>query len=340
MDLTMRGLRRVNAPVQSLDRTVPALKHGRRDAAGVHAYWSELTAKHSLRPHITFNSHVETLLNGDAVEEGGGRRSVDKRHGELGADAWRISRACGRSPGLVSLRSGSSAIQPVPKLAQDPSIEVVQFIRAPLWCISKVEVVLSSFVQWIFAYVPGGSWQNCPQEYQQVMTPDCPPSCKRLLFGTGYHRSAGWRGSPAGVETTQGEEIPVDVIIFVTDFTVTQYILKMIAPVLYGAASSFSVTPAACDAYNAKIRRRLEGSVLTQCVSWYRAEGGTGKVTSVFPGPITLFWWWMRKPVWGDYEVMGGERWRKAGESGMRKMNNRSMMLFCLSRTLLVGDKE
>ncbi|KZP06262.1 hypothetical protein FIBSPDRAFT_1053627 [Athelia psychrophila] len=83
-----------------------------------------------------------------------------------------------------------------------------------------------------------------------------------------------------------------------------QYILKIIAPAPYGAASSFSVTPTTCDAYNARIQRRLEGLVLMRCVSWYRAEGGTGKVTSVFSGPVTLFWWWMRKPVWGDYEVV------------------------------------
>lgn len=84
----------------------------------------------------------------------------------------------------------------------------------------------------------------------------------------------------------------------------------MIAPILSGSATSFAVTSIACDGYNTKIQNKIDGGVLTQCVSWYRA-GGTGKVTNIFPGPVTQFWWWLRRPVWGDYEVVGGERWRK-----------------------------
>lgn len=91
-----------------------------------------------------------------------------------------------------------------------------------------------------------------------------------------------------------------------------QYILKLIEPVLQGSASSFAVTSSACNAYNAKIQRTLssKSSVLTQCVSWYRA-GGTGKITSLFPGPVTQFWWWMRKPVWADFEIVGGDKWQR-----------------------------
>lgn len=105
-------------------------------------------------------------------------------------------------------------------------------------------------------------------------------------------------------------------VIFTSEVQI-QYILQLIAPVLSGSATSFAVKPAACDAYNTKIQKKIDGGVLTQCVSWYRA-GGTGKVTTIFPGPVTQFWWWLRKPVWGDYEVAGGERWRK--EKRLRKM--------------------
>ncbi|KZP31892.1 FAD/NAD(P)-binding domain-containing protein [Athelia psychrophila] len=417
------------------------------------AYWSELTAKHGLRPHITFNTHVvgaewdaaqqlyhvrvQTLRDDDVMEE----RVVDAEVvisaiGILEQPRFPDIEGLGAFKGewfhsarwehdvelkgkrVAVIGSGSSAIQFVPKLAQDPSIEVVQFIRTPSWYIPKVEIAYSNFVKWIFAHVPGvmrmyrhsiflqsemlyfGLFRipslgrkiqqgllkhmqhNCPQEYQQAMIPTFPPGCKRLLLDAGYLRALNQpnvsvrfggaaRITSGGVETAQGEEIPADVIIFATGFTVdeypfhvsgvdgttiqgyykehggptaylgttvpglpnfymvsgpntvtghtsvifmeevqAQYILKLIAPVLAGAAASFAVTPAACDAYNAKLQRRLAGSVLTQCVSWYRA-GGTGKVTSVFPGPVTLFWWWMRRPVWGDYEVVGGERWRK-----------------------------
>lgn len=98
--------------------------------------------------------------------------------------------------------------------------------------------------------------------------------------------------------------------VLITQEVQAAYILQMIAPVLSGTASSFTLRPAAYDAYNAMIQRRLAGSVLTRCVMWYRLGGGTGKVAGVFPGPVTLFWWWMWKPVWGDYDVVGGERWR------------------------------
>lgn len=82
----------------------------------------------------------------------------------------------------------------------------------------------------------------------------------------------------------------------------------MVKPILDGAASSFEVTRTATDKYNAVIQRRLSSSVLTRCVSWYRA-GGDGKISSVFPGAVSLYWLWMKTPVWSDYKVVGAERW-------------------------------
>jgi hypothetical protein len=84
----------------------------------------------------------------------------------------------------------------------------------------------------------------------------------------------------------------------------------MIEPIIAGTASSFEVTTEATDAYNDLIQRRASRSVYTQCVSWYRS-GGDGKVSSVFPGPLTLLWWWLRSPVWKDYKVVGGDRLAK-----------------------------
>ncbi|KZP31878.1 hypothetical protein FIBSPDRAFT_944506 [Athelia psychrophila] len=371
------------------------------------AYWSDLTTKDDPRPHITFNTHivgaewdvalqlhhfrVQTLRDGDAMKE----RVVRPRFpdieglGVLGGERFRSAKweheVQVKGKRVAVIGSESSAIQCVPKLAQDPSIEVVQFIRAPSWYIPKVEIAYSSFVDWILTHIPRAMrmyrnriflqahlnyfgrrpsievpcfglfaipylvgqmkqgllehmQQTCRQEYQQVMTPDfhtrtTAPGCKRLLLDAGYL---------PGVRDDAGEEIPIDVIIFATGFTAGKYPFhvsgidgeaiqgyykeyggptayldttapglpslrcalhsshsQMIAPVFSGAASSFVVTPAACDAYNAKIQRRLEGSVLMQCVPWYRA-GGTRQVTSVFPGPVTLFWCRMRKPVWGS----------------------------------------
>jgi hypothetical protein len=84
----------------------------------------------------------------------------------------------------------------------------------------------------------------------------------------------------------------------------------LIEPVILQTASSFEVTAEATDKYNEVIQSRLSRSIYMQCVSWYRA-GGDGKVTSIFPGPLTLFWWWLRSPVWKDYKAVGAEKWAK-----------------------------
>jgi hypothetical protein len=41
--------------------------------------------------------------------------------------------------------------------------------------------------------------------------------------------------------------------------------------------------------------------------------GTRGRIFSVFPGPLVLFWWWLRKVRWEDYEIegVGEEEWRR-----------------------------
>ncbi|KAF7978616.1 hypothetical protein HWV62_45360 [Athelia sp. TMB] len=238
--------------------------------------------------------------------------------------------------------------------------------------------------------------RNAPEEYHTALTPDFSPGCKRLLVDGGYLRALNrpnvslkfggvTKITASGVETKDGEQIPFDVVIFATGFTVDKYpihisgvdgttiqkyydehggptayrgtaipglpnfymvsghtsviftsevqinyIVKMIAPILSGSASSFEVTVGAADRYNAKIQRRLAGSVLTQCVSWYRA-GGSGKVTSFFPGPTIMFWWWLRKPVWADYKAVAGEKWENERKMKRVKMVVRIAALVAVS---------
>lgn len=80
------------------------------------------------------------------------------------------------------------------------------------------------------------------------------------------------------------------------------YILKFVKPIVDGLVSSFEVTTEATDAYNNLIQRRLERSVFVECLSWYRTDG-EGKVSSIFPGPMLLYGWWVRRPRWSDYIV-------------------------------------
>jgi hypothetical protein len=96
--------------------------------------------------------------------------------------------------------------------------------------------------------------------------------------------------------------------------------------------STFTVTPRATDAYNEVIHARLARSVFVECVSWYRT-GGEGKVSSIFPGPMMLYGWWMREPRWSDYKVQATAKWD-------RKLRVEKFMSFFTPRhylALLVG---
>ncbi|OCH87249.1 FAD/NAD-binding domain-containing protein [Obba rivulosa] len=89
----------------------------------------------------------------------------------------------------------------------------------------------------------------------------------------------------------------------------TNYILQLVAPVLRGDARAFEVTAAACAADDADVQARLAGTIYPRCNSWYRT-GHEGKNFSIFPGPLTRYWWVTRTPVWGDYVATGAGRWR------------------------------
>ncbi|THH10701.1 hypothetical protein EW145_g1153 [Phellinidium pouzarii] len=86
------------------------------------------------------------------------------------------------------------------------------------------------------------------------------------------------------------------------------YALQLLKPVIEKKVASFTVRATAADKYNELIQRRFIGSVFPSCASYYRS-GMTGKHFAIFPGPIVLFWWWVRRPRWADYEVRGGEAW-------------------------------
>ncbi|KAJ7612220.1 hypothetical protein FB45DRAFT_843519 [Roridomyces roridus] len=92
-----------------------------------------------------------------------------------------------------------------------------------------------------------------------------------------------------------------------------RYILQLIRPLLSKQLLSFDVTPAATDAYNAQVQTRLGRFVWSKCASWYRT-GDTGKIHTQFPGPMSLYGWWMRRVEWRDYDVVPavGE-WRSVG---------------------------
>ncbi|KAJ7184662.1 hypothetical protein C8R46DRAFT_464998 [Mycena filopes] len=98
--------------------------------------------------------------------------------------------------------------------------------------------------------------------------------------------------------------------VILTEELQINYITQFVKPVLDGLVSTFDVTTRATDAYNELIHARLARSVFVGCASWYRT-GGEGKISSIFPGPMLLYGWWVRRPKWADFHVKGTEEWER-----------------------------
>ncbi|EGO21874.1 putative monooxygenase [Serpula lacrymans var. lacrymans S7.9] len=113
-------------------------------------------------------------------------------------------------------------------------------------------------------------------------------------------------------------------VIFLEECQIS-YCLQLIKPVVQGLASSFAIKMKPTLAYDSWVQRRLSCSLFTQCFSWYRREGSK-KISTIFPGPLTLFWWLTRSPQWEHYEVEGGEKWEK-----QRRMARISRAVGCIS---------
>ncbi|KAG2356268.1 hypothetical protein BDR07DRAFT_1380912 [Suillus spraguei] len=72
--------------------------------------------------------------------------------------------------------------------------------------------------------------------------------------------------------------------------------IQLIEPALAGPVSSLTVKAAPTDTYNAKLQERMSRSM-------------TGKLFHPFPWPVTVLWWWLRKPNWDHYTAVGAEKW-------------------------------
>ncbi|CAL1708297.1 unnamed protein product [Somion occarium] len=417
-------------------------------------YWQDLAHKYRLYDHIVFNSKVvsaewvpKTQVYRVEVESVDGKRLVEygrilvagtgilntpnyptelsgvkKFKGDWFHSAnWNHSVDL-RSKRVAVIGNGCSAAQFLPIIAEEPTTQIVQFWRTPMWFLPKWRDTYSPLMQWVFTNIPltlrwyrnflmfrqemlymtvirGGpnTWlrnrfmkgltkylkENAPEKYHDVLTPNYPFGCKRLILDTGYYESLHRPNvelnndgivevNETGILTKKGETIPLDVIILGTGFlandlpfhvrgsdgrsvheyykqqggptayygTMTpgfpnffilsgpntatghgsvifteevqiNYMIKVIKPILSDLATAFEPTDAASDSYNAWVQSKLGKSVWNACTSWYRAEEGKGKITGIFPGTFVKFWWTLREPVWGDFKVSDGTRWKR-----------------------------
>ncbi|KAF9454662.1 FAD/NAD(P)-binding domain-containing protein [Macrolepiota fuliginosa MF-IS2] len=105
--------------------------------------------------------------------------------------------------------------------------------------------------------------------------------------------------------------------------------LQLIKPVVEGKVRYFEVTSEATDKYNVWLQNRLQNSVWTDCMSYYRSDRKFGKIIATFPGPVALFWWLCRTPKWDRYRAVGAETWVE--EQRSQRVFRRLVFIFVLS---------
>jgi hypothetical protein len=86
--------------------------------------------------------------------------------------------------------------------------------------------------------------------------------------------------------------------------------MQMIKPILEAKARSFAVKTQPTTKYNEWLQGRLQSSVWSTCMSWYR-QGKSNKNVTTFPGPLTYYWWMLRRPVWEDFIAEGASKWKR-----------------------------
>jgi hypothetical protein len=100
-------------------------------------------------------------------------------------------------------------------------------------------------------------------------------------------------------------------VLFVEESQV-DYAAQLIETVVKGDVKSFCPTEDATDKYDVTVQARFTKTVWPVCHSWFRAGAdGQGKIQTVFPGFASLYWWWLKKPIWKDFAIVGGEQWKR-----------------------------
>ncbi|KAG0701974.1 hypothetical protein DFH29DRAFT_1048990 [Suillus ampliporus] len=211
----------------------------------IQAYWIKLSKKYDLYPHIAFNTRY-TLVVEDVFS---GKRTTSVAHVVISAvgileipkipyEIPGVRKFQGTSfhsaqwPGSIDLRNkrvavignASSGAQFVPSISEDPSVEVINFIRAPNWFRTGPHIPYSDTEKWIFSNIPLAMrlhralimfrfdfrclvpssdkalkkrremmtkyiLDTTPSRYHAHMIPDYPPGCKRTVADSGFLES-------------------------------------------------------------------------------------------------------------------------------------------------------
>ncbi|RXW19556.1 hypothetical protein EST38_g6287 [Candolleomyces aberdarensis] len=232
--------------------------HGSQEE--IFEYWKEVARKNNLYSHISFNHLVSSAKwNSDlTLYEIGVTNTITGEHlqrtanilvsavgvlenprfadipgvGTFKGDIFHSARwdksVDLRGKRVAVIGNGSSAAQFVPKITNDPSVYVVNFVRSPGWLWRPV------CDGWILSFEARKLRHG--DRFESSIRPSEAMGCKRLIFDTGYleamHRpnlKMNFDGIESIVEDgivtkKNGEHIPFDVMIFATGYAAVSFI--------------------------------------------------------------------------------------------------------------------
>ncbi|KAF8759819.1 L-lysine 6-monooxygenase (NADPH-requiring) [Rhizoctonia solani] len=217
----------------------------------IYQYWKGLVNKHSIEPHIKFNTEfvsaawnekdksytmrlrdVKThqvkevrakivisavgYFNHPRWPDVPGRETFegDLLHAQMWDHSVPLS---GKRVALIG--NGCSGAQILPVISEDSSTKVTNFCRTPSWFVPRY---MTEYIKSV-----------APAQYHQYLIPNYEVGCKRVVWDPGYLKSLHrpnvemeWdpiaKILPDGIETVSGHKHQFDVIAFATGFDIAQ----------------------------------------------------------------------------------------------------------------------
>lgn len=80
-----------------------------------------------------------------------------------------------------------------------------------------------------------------------------------------------------------------------------RFVIDAIGRTAAAGRKTFAVRRDAFDLHNASLQARLQGSVWSQCRSWYRTE--SGRITALWPGFTAEYVRGLTRPDWREYDI-------------------------------------
>ncbi|KXN83416.1 4-hydroxyacetophenone monooxygenase [Leucoagaricus sp. SymC.cos] len=229
--------------------------HSHGNSAEIQDYWQQLARKYTIYPRVQFNTQVisavwddstklyqiflenvttgvkqtfeaEILVSAIGVLEVPRYASIPGREtfkGEMWHSArWNPKNVDMRNKKVAVIGNSASATQFVPRITEDPSVNVIEFCRTPNWLLPPTRSTHSPFRRWINRNIPLAPlifrwlvyWRfelfylmvfgsplmrklstkattsyikaAAPKEYHEKLIPKYPIGCKRIIFDTDF----------------------------------------------------------------------------------------------------------------------------------------------------------